>query len=705
MRIGVDLSLRNRSAAAAPSAPPQLSDPNVTGIGVDGWRAGYTNPGTFDPEGDPRLVVVTREGFDAQGQAHAFQDPLVIMGRVREPYPNEATMTPSDVSLSDFVYSGESVPGMANNSTRPYPKPQAIWLNHDLDVADSATYRVRMAVAHPHAQNGRPVAAVRFIASDGVNTTEVLSTQTDIATYAASGLSVPHFYADLDFSGLDAGALVTVDAEIRPWIGPSFLLSTDADAYPSVNLTLLKVLNNRDGSYGQSYAYVDAASGNDGSGVASAVATTAEAAPFATVGAAALAISTHNAATNSRTGVSGGIIRLQPGVHTHQSLGTHAVTEVPLIIESANPALKAGTIYQDAGASVANGLPDKTKFRNLTMRRNAAGAAIFLDSAAFSGSENMLVVEGCTWDDSGLGAPWNAWIYRVGRFWNIDCDGQNLGQCKQFSTDFKACICIGSGEGSLQSFTYHAVGCRDLDAFMFDNSVSGNVQQPRGDFLGWNHFGQPTNAERALNLLRQIDDRGVAVVGNVFEHFGGTTGPVYCISADGIVETTENVTIMCNTVVGSRTNLLYQDAGSARVDKYGRCRFNVDLLWNSKDDAFLPQNGNRVGNWAFQYRVGFRSNAILEGSNKGTDFGPGDAWLGELGALGDISGSPTTPINADWADDQSFGAGAGGNGDYSPGPAHQLPLIPPGLAPYAHDQAGRPILDNGTAVVGAKQPV
>ena len=51
------------------------------------------------------------------------------------------------------------------------------------------------------------------------------------------------------------------------------------------------------------------------------------------------------------------------------------------------------------------------------------GGSIFLDNGAFNGDDNMLVVENCTWNDSGLGAPWNAWIYRTGRCWNIACAG------------------------------------------------------------------------------------------------------------------------------------------------------------------------------------------------------------------------------------------------------------------------------------------
>lgn len=699
MNVGVDLSVTVRRAAAA-----LTTDPAILSIGAEGWRATYDAPGTFDPVGDPRPLVVDRQGHDGSGLSATVTDVLTVMSRVREPWPNDQTWTPSDVALSDVVYAGDGVLGVANGSTVAYPKPQALWLNHDRQIAGGPTFTVRLAVAHAHARRGRPVAAVRFTASDGVNTVETIVTAMSVNSYAATGLSVPHFAGDLDFSALTPGALVTVDAEIRPWVGTPFTISTGAEAYPSVNLTVLKVLNDFDGSYGRAYAYLDPASGNDGTAAVSADPVTARAAPYATLGAAVLGINQFNTAQYGRANISGGTVRLEPGVTSHQGFGWYAVGEVPLVIEAADPVQKAATIYQDAGSSVSNGLPDMVVLRDLTLRRNASGNVIFLDNNAVLGGTNMLVTERCTWDDNGLGPSWNAWVYRPGRFWVIDCDGVDLGQCKQFSTDYKACICIGSGAGSLQSFTYHAVGCRDLDAFLFDNTLAGNVHAPGGDFFGWNHLGQAENGKRCLNVLRAIDDRGMALVGNVFEHFGGITGPVYSVSADGITEPAANVTILCNTAVGSRTNLLYQDAGSATVAKTGRCRFNVDWLWNSKDDAFLPQDGGRTGNWGFQYRVGFRGNAVLEGSNKGTDFGPGDIWLGEVAGLGDISGSPAVPVAANWVDDRSFHGSATGGGDYRPGPGHALPAIAAGWAPYPVDQSGAALADDGSAASGALQP-
>ena len=201
-----------------------------------------------------------------RGAPAVVTDVLTVMSRVREPWPDDQTWTPSDVALSDVVYAGDAVLGVVNGSAAAYPKPQALWLNHDRDVAEGPTFTARLAVAHAHARKGRPVAAVRFTATDGTTTVETLVTAMSVASYSASGLSVPHFAGDLDFSALAPGALVTVDAEIRPWVGPAFTVSTDAEAYPSVNLTVLKVLNDFDGSYGRAYAYVDPGAGNDGPG-------------------------------------------------------------------------------------------------------------------------------------------------------------------------------------------------------------------------------------------------------------------------------------------------------------------------------------------------------------------------------------------------------------------------------------------------------
>ncbi len=677
------------------------TDPNVNAIGADGWRVDYTAPGTFDPVGDPRYVVAERNGFDALGNSVTVFDSLLLTTRVREPFPNQVSLSAGDVAMSDFVYSGDVVTGVTNGSTRVYPKPQAMWLHHDREHVTGTTHTVRLAVAHAHARSGRPVASVAFTATDETgNSTSVTVSAMSVIAYSGSGLSVPHFAGDLDLSGLVQGELVTVDATIYPWVGDAFTISVDADPYPSPNLTVLTFLNDRTGGYGTAYAYVD---GVGASPAVSADPVSARTTPYATVAAAAAAIQSFNSGTFGRANASGGVIRLEPGVHTHSGFSGTAVGGIPLVIEAADPAQTATTFYQDAGSNSSNGIPDRLKLHNITIRRNATGSVIFLDNNATSGSENMLITEGCIWDDNGFGPSWSAWVYRVGRFWNIDCGGVDCAHSAIFSSVFKTVIAIGSGNGSVQSATYHAAGCKDLNGTFEINSVVAHRPASVGDFVGWCHIGQGVNSERCINFEdRVIGERGAAIVGCVLEQYGGTIGPSLYVSADGDIIPVQNINIQSTTVVGSRSNLAYQDTGSVQVDKVLSQRFCVHQSRNTKSDVF-GTDSNLVGNWPVIFQVGCAGNSALEASAGGDVPGVG-SWLGEIADPGGVNGTSAAPLDPDWLDDRSVAGAGGGNGLYVPGASSGLPFIPAGQAPYSHDQLGTTIADNGTARAGALQP-
>lgn len=690
--LGISVGARGASGAGGPVT-------GVTAIAVEGWRGTYASPPeAFDPEGAPEYVSVQRNGYDASGAAVTVTDPLTIMARVRQPYPDHASLTPGDVALSSFVYSGDTVAGVTNQSARPYPMPIAMWLNHDRGRATGRSYTARLAVAHAHARSGRPVAAVKFTASDGTTTVETVVSAMSVLSYPVSGLSVPHFAGTLDLSALADDALVTVDAVIYPWVGEAFTVSTDADLYPSPNLTVLKVLN--DVAYGTGYAYVDPVGGNDGTGAVSEVPATAAASPFATVAAAASAIQAYNAATFGRTNASGGVIRLAEGTHTHSSFSSVAVGDIPLLIEAVGS--RAATIYQDAGASTSNSLPDLLKIRGVTLRRSAASNVVFLDNGA-GDAANMLILEDCTFDLAGS-STYAAWLYRLGRVFLIGCDGDRIKQTASFGTAAKMVVALGSTGECVGAITYAAAGCVDLNTTGYtDSSKTGNRPAMTGGFLGFSHLGTGSTSSSIVGMGLPIGPRGLAMVGNVIEHHGSTTPAAVSILADNNTEPAENVVLVSNTVVGSRTNLLYQDSGVSAVAKSGAFRFNVDRVRNVKTDVFAA-DGALVGNWPHAFHVGDRANATLRGSSSGSGYGAG-AWLGEAAALGSADGSEALPLDPGWADDRSNdGTGVGG-GDYTPGAAHGLPLIPADLAPHAFDQKGRAVGDDGTGVVGALMPL
>lgn len=673
--------------AAAPAVvvtpPPVAPQTQVTEILAQGWQARHASPGAFDPATSPETLSIQRTGFDQTGAPAQHDETVALTARIRQPSPDQNTPSPDQVALANYVYAGDVIEGVTNNSTRAAPAPIAMWLNHDLEWARATTHTLRLAVAHGHARAGSPVAAVKFIASDGTTTVEQSVSALQTASYAASGLSVPHYAAEMDLSPLAQGALLTIDAVIYPWVGAAFTISTDADLYPSPNLTTLRLLNDGAGSYGTVYAYVDAGAGDNAGGVASATAATAQAAPFATVAAAASAAVAVNGSLNGRAHNSGVVIRLEPGVHTHSGGFRGAlVPGVPLVLEAADPNAIATTVFQDRGSSLSKGIPQLLKIKNLTLRKTA-GNVIFLDNGG-SNATSKLIVENCIWDANNT-SNYAAWVYKTGVFWQINCTGYML-QSRQFGTVYKRGIAVGCRDAANGSAIVHLLGCAGTGFVPHPDSV--------GTFAGWNIFSRGSGVNRLVGHDAPIGPRGFALVGNIIESWGSHTDPTIQINADGNHNPVQNLVMMHNTAVGERLNLLYLDAAQ-NVDKSAYLRANVFELANAKGDVFAQESAN-TGNWPVRYKVGWAYNAALSGSNNGTGYSP-TSWLGEIASKGEAYG-----IDAVWADDRSNEGSDTGGGDYTPQAGTGLPVLPADLAAYPNDLFGRPI---GTGPVGAVQPV
>lgn len=691
---------------AGPWSPAQVVTPSslapatpVTVIAADGWQATYPAPPTLDPVATPEVLAVRRQGFDATGQPVAVDETVTLMARIRQPYPDQSTPTADQVALSDFIHAPDAIGGVTNGSALAYPKPVCCWLTPDMGHASGSTYLVRLAVAHAYARQGRPVAAVKFIVSDGMTTVQqTVSAMTSRAF--ASGLYMPYFAADLDLSTLSPGAVCTVDAVIYPWVGAIHQASVDGAAYPSINFTVLKLLNDRDGSFGTGYAYVDATAGSDAGGTVATLAATAVAAPFLTVAGAANALKAFNAAQFGRAEAGGGVIRLQPGLHQHSGFAGAGATTLPLVIEAADPAQRDATVYTDGGVSVMGGFPGRVTLRNLTLRKGGA-ATVFLDTAAGPTTmDHQMVFDSVAFDRNGQ-ASFSAWLYRPGRCWMVDCTGDPAAALSQYGNVVKEVVLIGCDfPGQTATTVYNAVASRL--AWASDIGPTSVMEVPQGQMFHHCFLSQPSTAFKAFLVSHAIGPAGLALVGCVLESTGGTTSPALSLSADGVTSPAENVLCIGNTVVGARSNLLYNETGSAAVAKCGWLRFNVNSDRNTKTDIF-GRNGALTGNWAAVYNVGSRGNAALLGDSAGNGACAVGAWLGEVAALGDVSGSDAVPVVADWAHDQSFAGGKGGQGDYTPGPANALPRIPAGLVPYPVDQAGRPLDDAGAACAGALQ--
>ena len=697
MMMGLALSIVGRPLKGAAALPSPL-----TSVAADGWQGTYPSPpASFSPSTAPVNLAVTRQGFTTTGSATTVVDQLTVMARVRQPYPAQASLTADKVAMSNFVHAADQLPaGVANLSTLLYPRPIACWLTPDLERAQGSTFTARLAVAHAYARGGKPVAAVTFIASDGTNTVQQTISAMSSRQWG-SGLYAPYFECAMPLTTLNQGALCTLDVIIYPWVGTAYRASVSGAAYPSINFSVLKFLNDRTGGYGQAYAYVNATTGNNATAVVSATPATAAAAPYLTVAAAAAAVRTFNNTTYARNNASGGTIRLVAGEHVHATFQSVTVGEIPLVIEAENSALKSTTIYKDSGVTALNSTPQKLKFRNLTLKKVGASVTMLDNSATLATLDRMLVLENVAIDRNGT-STYGAWLYKTGRCWMVDVSSATtLGaMLNDFAGVCKEIIAIGCSGPFASTNFFNAIACR-LTGGLRRVPSGANVELGLGQLFSHCHITQNVDGSRAMtSSTGTIDDRGFAVVGCVLEQTAGETAPNFSFHADTDVQVVENALCIGTTVVGSRTNWLYQDTGTVAVAKRGFMRFSVNRQRNTKTDVF-GLNGNLTGNWPAVYNVGARSNVAIKGSNDGNSIPGVGRWLGEVAALDDAYGSLVTPLAVSWVNDQSFDGGAAGGGDYTPGAGSALPFIPAGLAPYPVDMLGRTVPNDGTARIGA----
>ncbi len=662
----------------------------LAAVNANGWSARHADPVALAAATDLGQVTVLRAGFDASGTARQFEESLQLTKRLRQPFPTQATLTPDQVVLSDFIYAGETVTGATNGSTLAAPVPVCLWMTPDLGwTTDAGAVTLRLAVAHAHARNGRPVAAVRFIVSDGVNTpVEQTVSAMSTTTYAKTGLSAPHFAASLNLAGLNAGP-VTVDAIIYPWVGQAYRLSLDAPAYPSFTTTTIRLLN-KPAAYGVAYAYVNAVGG--GTPTISTNPTTAAANPYSTVAAASTALVAFNTATFGRANMSGGVIRLTPAVHVLTNWSSRSSGDFGVVIEAADPAAKASTILTDAGVATNNVTPSRTWFRNLVMRRSANGSFIFLDNNG--GTAQQCVLENITFDANGT-SVYNAWIYRLGRLILIECDGGNVGQTSSQGVVTHGVTLLGTNAAPGSQWVNHTLCCR----------MAGASPQPTAAcFIGWNFLSNNSTASPAVSGGGALDFRGFAFVGNVVEGRAGGPTALVTLFADGVTGSALNAVMMDNTVLGERLNFLYSDVSGATALKQGVFRNNVVQQYNCKTDVFAGNGA--TGNWPVAFQVGFANNAMLRGANDSSQTPGTGQWIGEVRARGTVVGSNASPINAAFVNPQYFqGTATPGEGDYTPGPATALPFLTASDTTQPFDLLGRAVPANGSAVAGAVQMV
>ena len=589
LQLGLGLELGGRAGSSA--LPPLAS------IAADGWQATVASP--TDLSLTP--FTVSRAGFNSSASAATIADTLYLTKRVRQAYPNEATLTTDQVAVSDYVYADDVIAGAINNSTETSPKPIANWVMPDrLTVGNDLYWEI--AAFHRDARNGTQVACVRVRANDGSNQTawQVVSS-TAVSSLIEDANPMEVYSGTLDITGLATG-LVWLEAEVYPHFGvaASVLKSEDVFAAAGYNAMFFgRRYFRKDVSKvtTPTYAYV-ASTGNDSTGVFSTNAATAKASPFLTLGGAFLA---SIAALGSTNGALDGVIfRISDTVNSGAfTTGTYR-QDIGAVIVERDPDVSRATAVLTQNGGIRPRFSTHTTaltegsiiFRDMTIVRTNATFAFQGETASrlyaqfINCNFNFASLTGNMRNNSDLGF--------------CGCDFTNYSNNITAATGLFVRIirgCSGDFNGNLLQ-TFNLCG----NSFTESNLITSLF--PNEPFIAYNNSFLAYAASNAV-----IGVAGnFAVVQNLVERTGNTSFPSLAFSNDGATANVTHGVVHHNTVAGDgiygRLNWLYDDTlATPRFHKFFSAVGNIGPELNTKSDIFMT-DGTRQGNWAFNFGVG-----------------------------------------------------------------------------------------------------
>jgi hypothetical protein len=592
MNLGLFLGLSARQSVASP--PPPFSS-----IAADGWQATVASP--TDLSLTP--FTVSRAGFNSSASATTIADTLYLTKRIREPYPDEATLTADQVAISDYVYADDVIAGAINNSTETSPKPIANWqMVERTTVGDSLYWEI--TAFHRDARNGTQVACVRVRANDGTTQTAWQTVSSTVVSAHVEDANPLEVYAGtLDISGLADPALIWLEAEVYPHFGvaASVLKSEDVFAGGTYNAMFFgRRYYRRDTSRAATprYAYV-ASTGNDATGVYSTTAATAKASPFLTLGGAMLASiaqlgTTNGAFDDARIRI---VDNVNSGAFTtgtyRQDIGAVIVERDPDVARSAAILTQNGGIRPRFTTHTTALTEGSIIFRDLTIVRTS-GTLTFQGELAsrlyaqFVNCDfNFASLTGNMRNNSDLGF--------------YGCDFVNYANNITAAPGLFVRIIRGnSGDfnGNLLQ-TYNLCG----NSFTESSLITALFPNEPG-FTAYNNSFLAYAASNALLAPPAV----FAVVQNLVERTGSTSFPSIALSADTATFSITHGVAHHNTVAGDdiygRLNWLYDDTiGTPRFHKLFSAVGNIGPQLNTKSDIFMT-DGTRQGNWAFNFGAG-----------------------------------------------------------------------------------------------------
>ena len=601
-----------------------------TSVNSNGWNVTYSSP----TEGSTFNVI--RNGYDSNGNSTTFVDTLKLTKRVRQAYPSHASLTADIVSLSDYIYSGDSVVGAINNSTVSSPKPIVDWaLPGGLIIGN--TLRAELVAFHRDAKNGEPVACVEFIATDGSNTISVKVGSSSLLNHNIIG-----YAADIDVTSLSG--TITLNAKVYPHIGTniadSSLNSGQRHFAPRKYYKVSSV----------QYIYV-ASGGNNSTAVLSSNPSTAEATPASSVEGALVRAHTLKGNLN------GVIIRVKAGTYT---LSNSGLSSTLTLAEGAEV-----IVERDPNASIASvilQLPlidfrprlgtsgGQLRFKELTFNRTVNGGDFNGEATSFL----TIVFDSITFNNNNYASA----IYYpyCGGWWL----GTNIigGAAGFWGAGLRDHLAWRGCSGTVSGPEGHLLLGNDFTTL---SGVAYGTKDPSGAIIAFNKFYQASG----LISIAPTNATNIAIVQNLLEI--NSASAITGISINGVT-TLDHVCIWHNTCTGFNTvgrNNLFYDESPGCVTRFVSMRGNIHSQLNEKNDVFIS-NSSFTGNFAYEHGVGCFGEFSQFMDANGTGIGGPFAqdYPGLDANIGTSNSVRNDPLFIDYKGVTSGPTGGAGNGNY-----------------------------------------
>lgn len=637
-----------------------------------GWQVSILSP--TDLPMTP--ITVTRQGFDGSGNAVTYDDTVLVIKRVRQPYPNHALFDANLVALSEPVYVNDVVFGCVNNSTETSPKPVAQWVMLSRLLVGNSVH-LEVVAAHRDARQGRQVAAVQFRAVslvDGTTTSWQSVSAPTVSTHCEDANPVEAYVADHNIAALPTGDFY-VEAKVYPWFGGASSVRSTSDYSASRDFSKRYFRKDVARAANPPIAVVNATSGNNATAVISTNSATATASPFVDVNAAI------NAIYGSGAGVTGGYC---DGVQFWLTDGTYTLSTGFTGTEK-RPQLNAALVLKrhPTGSTGRSAVIVQPSASTTGWQPNlgivSAGGAVSLTSPL---TECAVILEDLTYMRGTTGTLRST--NQAGTTCDIFVQWHNVihdfnsqtTPTLQGSTAHDAVFgmvatnvgglaaAVFSLSGTSERRLYRGLVCADAKVNVWEaHTVVGcnltnagkaawqNVDN--GVFVYASRFYSLTTGWITFESTMGVPCDRVAIVQNLAEPIATNTAYGGLIIG-GVSTSTVGAVVHHNTVLGAgavgRANLFYdnQDGSSAgaseQTHKHASVKGNYWPQQNSKNDRFTLTAGYlNFGNWEYTHGCGVAGNYTMFAANSPTTENPDYFGIGSVQNLA----SSTVPLVAE----------------------------------------------------------